>query len=750
MKKRSTVLIVVLIAAASFLAGAWVAFQGGRGKATERTILHYVDPMNPAFKSDKPGIAPCGMPLEPVYADQGADAAVIGELRASLPPGTIRIAPEKQQLIGVKTAPVEKAPWSHTLRVLGRVAPDETLVYRINAATDCWVEKALPVTTGSLVKENELLATLSFFSLEYRTLVQNYFNLIALGGELPSPGEPNQPVYEQPKRPAEQKSPYSAQQLRQMRKAARGTGDVTGSQVEYYRKYLYNYGISPYQLDEMERTRSFPEVVEVRAPAAGFVLFRNVSPGYRHEKGAELFRIADLSRVWILADIFENEAAFFKPGMRVRMELPYQKKTFFAEVSPVLPQFDPATRTLKIRLVAENPGYVMRPDMFVNVELPASGAPAMIVPVDAVLDSGLKKTVFVDRGNGFFEPRQVETGRMLGDRVEIAQGLMPGEKIVVSGNFLIDSEARMQQAASGITGKIGRDPVCRMNIDEDRAKAQGNLREYKGTSYYFCSPECRDEFAKYPERYLKPSPAQGAMPAAGAHTADAKHPAPAAATAAPRGRGAKAPPEGHGGMPMPAGTTPAAMPGMTAAPPGRGTQPEGVATPPAAVPGMVPQSPTLPGPGGMPMPGAVPGGAAPAFPREPGMNRGPASFPAQETVPVPAPPAAAVPTRVGQGEAAPQIPADRTPRPNLREQRYRQPGVAPQTGAQEARPSPRTKGKSVIPPGATSLPGADPDPQTVPPPAGAPLPGTGEAPPAPGTKAGEVSPPGPGGPEVKR
>ena len=149
----------------------------------------------------------------------------------------------------------------------------------------------------------------------------------------------------------------------------------------------------------------------------------------------------------------------------------------------------------------------MRPDMFVNVELPMSGPPAIVVPVDAVLDSGLKKTVFVDRESGYFEPRQVETGRSLGERVEIVQGLMPGEKIVVSGNFLIDSEARMQQAASGIIGKIGRDPVCGMNIDEDRAKAEGNFLEYKGKTYFFCEPQCREDFRKDPERYLKAPPA---------------------------------------------------------------------------------------------------------------------------------------------------------------------------------------------------------------------------------------------------
>ena len=445
------------------------------------------------------------MPIRATLPREGAD------LRASLPPGTIRISQEKQQLIGVKTATVEKVPWSHTLRVLGRVTPDETRTYRINAAVNGWIEDVLPVTTGSLVKENDVLAT--FYSLEYRNLVQNYFNLINISKE-GSPGE----------KAVTQTSRYSTDQLRQLREAAGAIGQGTeGSQLDYYRRNLYNFGMSPYQVEEMERTRKIPDVVEIRAPIAGFILYRNVSPGLRFDRGTEFFRIADLSRVWILADIFETEASYFKPGMRVKMELPYQKRTLYAEVSPVLPQFDPATRTLKVRLVADNPGYVMRPDMFVNVELPVSGPPAIIVPVDAVLDSGLKKTVFVDRGNGFFEPRQVETGRSLGERVEIARGLMPGEKIVVSGNFLIDSEARMQQAASGITGKIGRDPVCRMNIDEDRAKAEGNVREYKGKSYFFCSPECRDEFGKDPERYLKSAPAQGVMPPAGSQDAAVKH-----------------------------------------------------------------------------------------------------------------------------------------------------------------------------------------------------------------------------------
>ncbi len=624
-------LIVVLIVAGSFLAGSWATFQGSRSdKTPERKILYYVDPMNPGFRSDKPGIASCGMPLEPVYADEGDTAA----LKASLPPGTIRISPERQQLIGVKTMTVEKAPWSHTLRVLGRVAPDETRTYRINAAVNGWIEEAFPVTTGSLVKENELLA--SFYSLEYRSLVQNYFNLINISKE----GTPGEKV-------VARTSQYSTGQLQRLREAARDVGQGGESaQLDYYRKNLLNYGMSAYQIEEMEQTRRIPDNVEIRSPIAGFILYRNVSPGLRFDRGAEFYRIADLSRVWILADLFETEAAYFQPGTRVRMELPYQKKTLYGQVSPVLPQFDPATRTLKVRLVADNPGYVMRPDMFVNVELPVQGPAAIIVPTDAVLDSGLKKTIFVDRGNSFFEPRQVETGRLLGDRVEITRGIMPGEKIVTSGNFLIDSEARMQLAASGIAGKIGRDPVCTMNIDEDRARAEGQVRDYKGKRYFFCSTECRDAFGKEPERYLKASQTPGTMPAAKAQAAATNHDHPSPAPTA-KPRGAKAASEGHAGMAMPAAPSPAAMPGMTdeAATMAKPKTGAGMISPPAvgAAPGGRP-APSFsgPGPGNMAMPGgqpvpASPGAmnAPPAF--APGMNGAPPPFPGPSGAPLPGP-----------------------------------------------------------------------------------------------------------------
>ncbi len=171
-------------------------------------------------------------------------------------------------------------------------------------------------------------------------------------------------------------------------------------------------------------------------------------------------------------DLFENETQFVHPDLKVKVNLPQQGKSFYAPVSQVLPQFDPATRTMKVRLEADNPDYLLRPEMFVDVEFPVNLPAAVSVPVDAILDSGLKKTVFVDRGQGLFEPRQVETGWRLGDRVEILQGLSPGERIVVSGNFLIDSESRMKLAAAGMHRNVAKDPVHGMNVDESKPPAR--------------------------------------------------------------------------------------------------------------------------------------------------------------------------------------------------------------------------------------------------------------------------------------
>jgi RND family efflux transporter MFP subunit len=466
LRRTLGVALLLFLVTVSFFAGNWYQKTRIIGSGTQgvRKVLYYVDPMNPGIKYDKPGVAPCGMPLEPVYA--GGSPAPSG-----MPAGTVNVSAEQQQLTGVKIATAEKAPYGHTMRVLGRVVIDETRIYRINSATDGWVKRVLPVTTGSLVGKDELLAT--FYSPEFFPAIRAYLYGLR-----------------------------SLERFESSGKETQGQIELTNATNDNYRISLTNLGMSDHQLDEIMRTHQGTDQIEIRAPETGFVIARNLSLGQRFEKGTELYRIADMSHVWVLADIFENESEYFRPGLIARVILPTQKKSFRARVSNTLPQFDANSRTLKIRLEVDNPGFLLKPDMFVDVELPVTHSPAITVPVDAVLYSGLKKTVYIDLGNGFFEPRNVDTGWRFGNRVEIVKGLVPGERIVVSGNFLIDSESRMRATTAGMQGTLHQCPVCGMDVDEAKADSAGRVSEYQGRKYYFCSDICKQRFGRNPEHYI--------------------------------------------------------------------------------------------------------------------------------------------------------------------------------------------------------------------------------------------------------
>jgi RND family efflux transporter MFP subunit len=183
---------------------------------------------------------------------------------------------------------------------------------------------------------------------------------------------------------------------------------------------------------------------------SGYVMMRNAFPKQRVTPDTDLYTIVDLSRVWIMADVFENEASMIQIGMPARLKSPSGAVSAFSgQVSYIQPQVDPTTRTLKIRIEAANPALVLKPDMFVDVEFQVTNSARMTVASEAVVDTGLRKTVFVDRGNGYLEPRQVETGERIGDRIEVLKGLVPGDRVVTSGNFLIDSESQLKAGGEG-------------------------------------------------------------------------------------------------------------------------------------------------------------------------------------------------------------------------------------------------------------------------------------------------------------
>ncbi len=422
MKKTFYTLLLFLIATGTFVAGSWYSQHkaSANSSAGIRKALYYVDPMHPAYKSDKPGIAPdCGMQLVPVYADAQLAAANPARDSSSLPYGAVQIDPAKQQLFGVRVEPVEKSSGAYKIRLLGRVVPDEARVYKLNAGIDGFIQEVSAATTGTIVHKDQVLAT---FSSPMATMTIQTF-LLNMGAE-----------------------------DRFKKSAAEGSVEgqsmaATNANLQQRFQQLQNLGMSTLQMDEIRHTRQFPDTIKIVSPADGFVVARNVSPGQKFERGAEYYRIADLSRVWILADVFENDAQYLQPGAQVRVNLPDHSKSFAGRVSNVLPQFDGATRTLKARIEVDNRGYALRPDMFVDLELPIAFSRTVVVPTGAVLDSGLKKTVFVERGQGLFSPREVETGRRFDDRVEIVKGLASGERIVVSGNFLVSSESRLKEAA---------------------------------------------------------------------------------------------------------------------------------------------------------------------------------------------------------------------------------------------------------------------------------------------------------------
>ena len=230
------------------------------------------------------------MKMEPVYADDGGQVA-----GSAMPPGSVKITPEKQQIIGVRVATVEKSPWTYTLRTVGKVAVDETRTYRLNAFVEGWVVKIYNNTTGSLVRKDEPLAT--FYNRDLPTTLQTFYYALDAVDRM----------NRDPNLLSSQHDLLVAQKL-----SAEGV--------------LMNLGMGKPQLDDLARSRKLTQEIIISAPATSFVLARNITPGQRFAAGEELYRLADLSRVWVLADLFENEAKYVRPGEKVKRDAPQPRR----------------------------------------------------------------------------------------------------------------------------------------------------------------------------------------------------------------------------------------------------------------------------------------------------------------------------------------------------------------------------------------------------------------------------------------
>jgi len=340
---------------------------------------------------------------------------------------SFEIPPEQQLLIGVKTVGVAVKPLRRTIRTVGRIAVDERKLATVNIKFEGWVEKLYADYTGKYVQRGEALAEI--WSPEVTSVQLEYLNLLKWkGGQIP----------------------------RFQRIIEFDWGDrygTVGKFVSYDPELLVEVAKQKFKLweftdDEIrhieERNAPFQRIT-IRSPINGYVFQKPAFEGTRVSPGDKIFDIVDLSTVWVLADLYEYELPFVKVGQSARIFLSYfPEKAFRSNVDFIYPSLSGQTRTVKARFIIQNPELILKPQMFADVEMEIDLGARLAIPRDAFIDTGLRQLVYVDQGEGYFQPRQVNLGVRADKMVEVTQGLQPGERIASRPVFLIDSEAKLK------------------------------------------------------------------------------------------------------------------------------------------------------------------------------------------------------------------------------------------------------------------------------------------------------------------
>ena len=376
-------------------------------KAEVKKVLYWVDPMHPAYKSDKPGIAPdCGMDLVPVYEDDAGDS---GDAQSDVEGySNVKLTTQRQQLIGVQTGVAETRSIGRTVRTVGRVAIDETRLHTVTTKFDGYIEKLYVDYTGKEVRRGQPL--FSVYSPELLATQQEY--LLALRAAKQSP-----------------------------------------LLVESSRRRLQLWDISASDIRRLEKTGQTRKSLTIASPASGFVMSKTAIEGARITAGAPLFEIAGLDRVWVVADVYETELAFVRVGADARVTLSYLPgRTFTGKITFITPTVDPMTRTAKVRIEVDNRDASLKPDMYAEVLIQETERIVTVVPDSAVISTGTRSVLFVVKDDGTFEPRDVQTGTKSDRFIEIRSGVAPGEKVATQANFLIDSESRLKAALAQMSG----------------------------------------------------------------------------------------------------------------------------------------------------------------------------------------------------------------------------------------------------------------------------------------------------------
>lgn len=405
----------------AILAATLVGWLIGRGSAPatheetradsgDREILYWVAPMDPNYRRDEPGKSPMGMDLVPMYADEVDNQ-----------PGVVKIDPTIVNNLGVRTAKAEHSVLMRRIETVGYIAYDEDTVEHVHTRVEGWIEKLNTTATGDPVKQGQLL-----FELYSPTLVnaqEEFLTAISSGNKV-------------------------------LLKASRDR--------------LEALGVSASGIARLEKERIVQQRVRVYAKSDGVIAHLGVREGIYITPATEVMSVAKLDRVWVIAEVFERQASWVKPGQKAAVELDYLPgKRLEGTVDYVYPELDPKTRTLRVRLRFDNAGELLRPNMFARVVIEAEGFGRVVnVPREAVIRGGSMNRVVVALGDGRYKAQPVTLGIESGDRVAIRSGLKAGETIVVSGQFLIDSESNIESA------------LARMNdgdeVDHSQHQVDGN------------------------------------------------------------------------------------------------------------------------------------------------------------------------------------------------------------------------------------------------------------------------------------
>lgn len=429
---------VILLAIACFTLGGYLAGRHSHDLPPDKATLsengeahQWTCSMHPFIIRDKPGLCPiCGMDLVPVKEDSAQHES------------GVTIDPATSQNMGVRIAPVERQDISRRIKSVGVVTADESRQSSINSKVEGWIEKLYVDQTGKPVGKGAPL--LEIYSPDLVSAQQEY--LLALRNS---------------QRLADNPYPEIAQGAERLRAAAR-------TRLKYW-------DISEKQISALEKNGEPQKSLTLYSPTSGIVTMKKALPGMKVMPGEELLQLTDLSRIWIDLQLYEYQLPAIKVGQSAEVILPYSAgKVLRGKIAYIYPTLSGETRTARARVELSNPGLELKPEMYVDVQISGEQkAAALVIPSEAILDSGAEQTVFLSLGGGHFEPRIVRTGvKDESGNVEILAGLKEGDQVVVSAQFMLDSESRLREAVRKMTAPQGSEVPTQVPAAAEKPKEQ--------------------------------------------------------------------------------------------------------------------------------------------------------------------------------------------------------------------------------------------------------------------------------------